>query len=286
MEEKKSVDMGKYQLDTTEKWSPYRPFTFKAEKEVLTLKAPKYDNFRSWYQTKILGYPGLEMSKYMKQDPELLKDTLEDLLIEKDAFTYLNWLYRITRFIGDTSKEFVVQMPEDFIKAFLISDSQHDRLINEGCIWVGAQADISPIHYNAHIPEEPSKEAYQSYPICSLKLLALWILKILEMVHKKYESEEEFEFTFNEVCQAYITYQDTYWWHRRGTVEVNSIVALDQAVGDQGVHLFDIDGEYNFVRYLSTGLRCDLISKYVRVDSLVETLKDIYNRDYRCEEDI
>lgn len=286
MEEKKHVDMGRYQLETTEKWSPYKPFTFKAEKEVLTLKAPTYEDFGDWYQTKILGYPGLEVSKYIKQDPELLEDTLEDLLIEKDAFTYLSWLYRITRFIGDTSKEFVVQMPEDFIKAFLASDSQHKQLVEEGNIWVGAQADISPIHHNVYIPEEPSKEAYQSYPICSLKLLALWVLKILEMIHKKYESGEEFEFTFNEVCQVYTTYQDTYWWHRRDIIDVKA-PAVPKSVSEAlCIHMFDVDVKYRFVRYLSTGHRCELISKYTRLDSLVETLKAIYEHDYRCDENI
>jgi hypothetical protein len=148
-------------------------------------------------------------------------------------------------------------------------------LVADGYLWAAAMVDISPVHVNYHLTEPLSKEAYQFYPIYSLKLLALWILKILEMVHNKYETEEEFECTFNEVCDVYITYQNNYWYHVKDSIDVANNVDLSCCLlSSQGFG-------FEFTKFISSGHRCKIQAKYVYLNNLVDALTSIYNNDYK-----
>ena len=225
LETQQQVDAGNGESFTTQtSWSPYSPIApVNRFDEILEIEVPgiEMEDLNHWMFDRVFGVGNsISVEKYLKRDHELLKEDLDNALVNKDELQFLNWLYLILLGKGEHDKQMVCQMPEDIIRSFSLEE-EYAECKSSNLFIREAQFSISPIHTNImHIDQIEKDPRYSSTPIYSLKCLALWILLALKEIKahrgtplcvEDMSQPSTVKFTLYDISVVYDQTQVAYW---------------------------------------------------------------------------
>lgn len=194
----------------TTTWSPYTPTDLDVQTDEVTLTFPDFDSvieLADWCDNNIFGLgQSITVDKYLTSDIELLNMQLEQCIIDRNALTFMNWIYHAvveyTPKLDDKEIPVVFQTQEDFFRSFgnvnqnVMNVSRIAK--NSGKIMLMTDISVFPICRN---PDKLPESTMRSL-VVNFKLLVLMVMANLSVMDAYQEKKKEYPVEYDDVMSA------------------------------------------------------------------------------------